>query len=72
MHAAAAEAGGLADRVEPGNDLSFLAEHARVEIGLEAAQRLAGEDIELDRDQRPVRRIEDPVREAVRISLSPM
>ena len=33
-----------------------------VEIGLEAAQRLAGQDVELDRDQRAVRGIENAVR----------
>lgn len=72
MHAATAEAGGLADGVEAGNDAALLPEHAGVEIGFEAAQRLAGEDVELHRDQRPMRGIEDAVREAVRINLSPM
>src|SRR5437763_9541428 len=46
MHAAAAEARGFADRIEPGDDPAVLAEHPRVEIGLKAAQRLAGEDVE--------------------------
>ena len=61
MHAAAAEARCFADRVEAGNDAALAAEHARVEIGLEAAERLAGEDVELDRDQRSVCGIEDLV-----------
>src|SRR5882757_6599779 len=44
VHAAAAEASGFAGSVESGNDLAIVAEHARVQIGLEAAQRLAGQD----------------------------
>ena len=62
VHAAAAEAGGFAGRVESPDDLAVIAEHAGVEIGLEAAQRLAGQDVELDRDQRAVVGIEDAVR----------
>jgi len=37
-------------------------EHVRVEIGLESAERLACQDIELHRDQRAVRRIKNLVR----------
>src|SRR5665213_3671023 len=55
MHAAAAETGCFAGGVEPRHDLAVLAEHAGVEIGLETAQRLAGHDVELDRDQGPMR-----------------
>src|SRR5580693_8415274 len=50
---AAATAGRLARGVEPRHDLAVLAEHAGVQIGLEAAQRLAGQDIEFYGDQRP-------------------
>src|SRR5438128_6793444 len=37
VHAAAAEAGGFAGRIESLNDLSVIAEHARGEIGFETA-----------------------------------
>ena len=62
MHAAAPEARGFADRIEPRHDLTVLAEHAGVKVGLEAAQRLARQDIELHCDQRTVRGIEDAMR----------
>ena len=62
VHAAAAKTGGFADGVEPRDDLAILAEHAGIEIGLKTAERLAGEDVEFYRDQRPVRGIEDPMR----------
>jgi hypothetical protein len=52
--------------------LPSVAEHAGVQIGLETAQRLAGQDVQLHRDQRALRGIEDAVRFAVRISLSPI
>src|SRR5216684_6240011 len=62
VHAAAAETGGFAGGVKPGHDLAVAAEHAGVEVGLETAQRLAGQDVELDRDQRAVGGIENAVR----------
>src|ERR1700754_1547763 len=62
VHAAAAETGGFARRIEALDDFAVGAEHARVEIGLKAAQRLAGQDVQLHGDQRPMRGIEDPVR----------
>src|SRR5215211_6075086 len=52
VHPPAAEAGDLAGRVEPGQRLAVGAQHARLEVGLEAAERLAGEDVELHADQR--------------------
>src|SRR5258708_1392573 len=61
-HAAAAETGGFAGGVEAGHDLAIAAEHPRVEVGLESAQRLAGQDVEFYRDQRAVRGIENAVR----------
>src|SRR6476620_8152141 len=36
VHAAAAEAGGFAGGIKPRHDLTVIAEHARVEVGLEA------------------------------------
>src|SRR5437763_1863240 len=62
VHAAAAETGGFAGGVEAGDDLAVVAEHAGVEVGLEAAERLAGEDVELDRDQRAMGGVENAVR----------
>src|SRR5260370_17258222 len=62
VHAAAAEAGGFAGRVKPRHDLAVAAEHAGVEVGLEAAQRLAGQDVEFYGNQRSVLGIENPVR----------
>src|ERR1700730_10293422 len=62
VHAAAAEAGGFADRVKPGDDLAVTGEYAGGEVGLETAQRLAGQDVELHRDQWTMGGIEDPVR----------
>src|SRR5690349_25167021 len=54
VHAATAEAGGFACGIKSPDDLAVAAEHARVEIGLEAAQRLPRQDVELHRDQRAV------------------
>src|ERR1700676_5061748 len=62
VHAAADEAGRFAGSVESRHDLAVLAEYAGIKIGLEATERLAGQDIEFDRDQRAMRGIENPVR----------
>lgn len=62
MHAAAAETGGFADRVQSLDRLAIGTQDTAVEIGLQAAQRLAGQDVEPDRDQRPIGRIEHLVR----------
>src|SRR3984957_2288138 len=62
VHAAAAKAGGFTGGVKPRLDLAVVAEHARLQIGLEATQRLASEDIELHRNQRAMGGIENPVR----------
>src|SRR5438270_441187 len=59
VHAAAAKASGFADGIEPGHDLAIAAEHARLQVGLKTAQRLAGHDVEFYRDQGAVRGIED-------------
>src|SRR5260370_24018494 len=52
VHAAAAEAGRFAGGIKPRHDLAVAAEYARVEVGLEPAQRLAGQDIEFHRTRR--------------------
>ncbi len=57
-----AEAGHLAGRVETLDGRAVGAEGAGVEVGLDAAERLAGEDVQLDADQRARRRVEDAVR----------
>ncbi len=62
MHAAAAKTGRLAGGVKPRHDPAVAAEHPRIEIGLEPAQRLAGQDVELHRNQGPMLGIENPVR----------
>src|ERR1700730_5657657 len=62
VHAAAAESGGFAGRVEPPDDLAVASESARIEVGLETAKRLAGQDVELHRDQRSLFGIEDAMR----------
>src|SRR5690242_14491815 len=62
VHAATAKTGGFACRIESPDDLAVLAEHARIQIGLEATQRLAGQDVEFDRNQRAMRGVEDSMR----------
>jgi hypothetical protein len=57
----AAEAGRLARRVQSRHGRAILAEHTAVEIGLQPAQRLARENVEAHRDQRPRIGIEDLV-----------
>ena len=52
VHAAAAEAGGFAGCIEPWEDFAGCGEDAACEVGLEAAQCLAREDIQSDRDER--------------------
>src|SRR5258708_10674827 len=52
VHAATAKTGGFAGGVKPRHDPAVAAEHAGVEVGFEAAQRLAGQDAEFHRDQR--------------------
>src|SRR5438477_4436773 len=62
VQAAAAEAGGFACGIKSADDLAVAAEHARVQVGLKTAQRLSRQDVELDRDQRAVVGIENPMR----------
>jgi hypothetical protein len=71
MHASAAETGCLTRRIQSRQGRAVRAEHAAVEIGLDAAQRLARENVEPHRDERPRLGIEDLVRGTVRMSLSP-
>src|SRR5205814_10733437 len=59
VHAAAAEAGGLAGCVEARDRLAVLAQHARLEVGLDPAERLARHRLEPDRDQRAGVRVRD-------------
>ncbi len=46
----------------PGQRLAVGAEHAAGQVGVQAAERLAREDVQADRDQRAGLRVEDPVR----------
>src|SRR5205085_712617 len=62
VKAASAETSHLACRVQSWHRLPVVAEHAGVEICLEATQRLAREHIETDRDERSVVWIEDRCR----------
>src|SRR5258708_24514463 len=52
VHAAAAKAACFAGGIKTRHGLAVPAEHTRAEIGLAAAQRLAGQDVEFYRDQR--------------------
>ena len=61
MDATTAEAGCFTRRIEARNDLAARSEHAAREVGLESAQGFAGEDIELDADERTVFWIEQAV-----------
>jgi hypothetical protein len=62
VHAAAAEAGDLARGIEAGKGLARCLEHARGQVRLQTAERLAGEDVQADGDQRAGVGVEDPVR----------
>ncbi len=61
MHAAAAEAGHLPGRVHAAERLARRAEHPAREIGLDPAERLAGEDREPHGDEGARRRVEQPM-----------
>ena len=52
MDAAATESGRLADRVHTGDRTAVAAQHPALEVGLQAAQGLAGQHVQPDRDQR--------------------
>ena len=54
MIAAAAEAGAFARRKQSADGIALGVEHLAVEIGVDAAQRLARHDVQLDGDQRPL------------------
>src|SRR5690606_2539942 len=62
VHAAAAEAGRLTHRVEARDGLARGVQHAARQVGLDAAEALAGEHVQLHRDERAVLLVEDLVR----------
>src|SRR5260370_42034758 len=62
VHAAAAEARRLADRVEPGDRLIAVGQHAAIEIRGDAAETLAAHDDLANGDERPGALIEDRLR----------
>lgn len=62
VDAAAAEAGGLACRVQARDRCAALGQDARGQVGLQATEGLAGEDVQLDGDQRARGGVEDAVR----------
>ena len=62
VHAAAAEAGRLARRVEAGHRLPGGGQHPGGQVGVQAAEALAGQHVQPDRDQRAGRRVEQRVR----------
>ena len=66
MHAAAAEAGDLAGGVEAVERLLVDAEHLRSEVGVQTAERLAGEDVQLDARSAAGVGIEQPCGAAIR------
>src|SRR5690606_442874 len=51
VHTAAAEAARFAGREEPPDDSAVGSQRATIKIGLDATERLAGEHMQLDRDQ---------------------
>ncbi len=51
MESAAAEAGDFAGGVQPGDRASAVVEDARGQVGVQPAERFAGEDVEPDGDQ---------------------
>src|SRR5690606_7158611 len=62
VHAAPAETGGLPRGVETRQGCAVHTQHTAVQIGLEAAQRLASEDVEPHADERPRLGVEQPMR----------
>ena len=59
VHAAAAEPGDLAGRVESGNRLPAGSEHPSLKVRLEPAEGLSREDVQPDGDERTIARIEN-------------
>ena len=62
VHSAAAEAGGLAAGIEARKHRAIGIEALAVEVGLQTAERLAGEELQAHRDKRAFGFIEDAVR----------
>jgi hypothetical protein len=62
VDSAALEPGNFAGGVQLGNRASAVVEDATSRVGLQSLERLAGDDVESDGDQRPGRRIEELVR----------
>ena len=62
VHTASAEPGNLARCVDSSERLSIRVEDAPLQVGLEPAEGLACHDVQADRDERPRRSIEEPVR----------
>ncbi|PQM48504.1 hypothetical protein C1Y40_01274 [Mycobacterium talmoniae] len=62
VHTAAAEPGHLPGRVQPVERAAVGLEYPGVQVGFQAAQSLSGQDVQLDRDQRPGLRVGQPVR----------
>jgi hypothetical protein len=60
--AASAEARDFAGGVEAGDRLAGRVQHLRIKVGVQAAQSLAGQDVQANRDQGAVLGIEYPVR----------
>jgi hypothetical protein len=62
VHPAAAEPGGLARRVQAWHWCSAGAKDPRGQVGVQPAERLAGQHVQPDGDQRAGRGVEQPVR----------
>jgi hypothetical protein len=62
VHATAAEAGRLARRVEAGHRLAGGGQYPGGQVGVQAAEALAGQHVQPDGDQRARRRVEQRVR----------
>src|SRR5690349_10404281 len=62
VHAAAAEAAHLTRRIEPRDGCAIRVERLPGQVGLDAAEALAREDVQLHRDERAGLRVENAVR----------
>lgn len=62
MGAAPAEPGDFAGREQPFHDGAIGLQNPALQIGLDSAQALGGQNVQLDRDQRPGLRVEKLVR----------
>ena len=61
MISTSASAGDFACRIKAGNWFACNVKHLTIQVCLQPAHRLSGEDMQTNRDQRTIRRIKDLV-----------